>query len=155
MEPWLSYNGIELGNAVRTLSYLRRGLVPGQLFEIPASGSDLNDASQLACYCDEMNDGPYVDPATDLAPWWDAAKPESDSFLGFIPWTITLQPKLGRNVTEGGMIGTQLGKLIAGGSIVAVSGVLYSITEAGIEYGERWLIAALRGTICDLSLIHI
>lgn len=98
--------------------------------------------------CDEMNDGPYVDPATDLAAWWDPLKPESDSFLGLIPWTVNVVPSIGRDVSEGGMSGSQLGRMIFGGTLVQVSGVLYSATAAGMEYGERWLIAALRGAVC-------
>lgn len=147
MEPWLAYNGVLLGNAVQTLSYLRRGL-GGAMFEVPASGADFNDVSQLGCYCDEMNDGPYVDPATDLAAWWDPLKAESDSFLGMVPWTVNVVPGIGRNVAAGGMQGSQLGRMILGGTLVQVQGVLYAATVAGMEYGERWLIAALRNVVC-------
>lgn len=147
MEPWMAYNGVLIGNAVQTLSYLRRGL-GGSMFEVAVSGGDFNDVSQLGCYCDEMNDGPYVDPATDVAAWWDPLKPESDSFLGFVPWTLNVVPSIGRDVQAGGMRGSQLGSMIVGGTLVQVTGILYAATEAGMEYGERWLIAALRNVVC-------
>jgi len=158
VEPWLSYSGTEIANGVRTLSYLRRGL-GGTCWYVPASGADFNDVSQLACFCEELNDGPYVDPATDAAPWFDAVKPESDSFLGLYPLTIDLVPSFGRYQSPSGIVGTSLGRLVRGGATIQVRGWLISATQAGNEYGERWLLAALQGACasdgCDIGTLCV
>jgi hypothetical protein len=154
VEPWLVYEGNEIANAVRTLSYLRNGL-GGSMWSVGVSGSDLGDVSQLGCFCEEMNDGPYVDPASDDAPWYDAARPESQSFLGFFPTQLDLVPALARSVGGGGVLGSSLGRLVLGGTLVQASGWLIAATAAGQEYGERWLLAALRGQClqegCDVG----
>lgn len=148
MESWLAYNGIEIANGPRVAAYVAAGLGPPGL------------QMDVGCSCDELIPvGGYHDPVSDDAPWWDPLKPESDSFLGFMPLTINVVPKVTRTVTGAGINGVSLSRLGLGGAVIQVSGYLVSATAAGMEYGERWLISALRNQCvaegCDVGTVCI
>lgn len=148
MESWLAYNGIEIANGPRVAAYVAAGLGPPGL------------QMDVGCSCDELIPvGGYHNPVTDDAPWWDPLKPESDSFLGFMPLTINVVPKVSRTVTGAGINGVSLSRLGLGGAVIQVSGYLVSASAAGMEYGERWLISALRNQCvaegCDVGTVCV
>ncbi len=173
---FLCLGDIEVGNANRTLTYVRRGQASLQ-FEVgivphPVSSfiyhewiDDYQDnytdtygrvldtvdniftPSNLLCYCSGFDAGPYVDPETDEAPWFSAARPESGEFLGLLPLLVEVQPTLGRGAAHGAF-GAAVGPPRAGGQMLAVQGALYAATARGMAYGERWLAEVLSGSLC-------
>lgn len=181
-EPFLCLGSVEVGNSLRTLTYLRRGL-GGRGYEVSTrhpliteencqdvlsndvytaayhstySGTlttvcdpvDAFDPQNLHCYCEAMDDGPYVDPATDDAPWYESGRPESADFLGFVPFNITVRPSLARGFGQG-VLGGSLGPVRAGGQVMAVDGLMFATTRPAMDYGERWLTAVVSGELCD------
>lgn len=179
VEPYLLWNGDELVDALRTLTYLRRGL-GGSGWEVavdPTAGSgpgtttiiddiyvDVYDdvyggtavttydpfwTGSLACYCALTDTGPYVSPADDPAPWYDPARPESGDFLGFWPDVELLNPAK-RVVTSRSSGGGSVSALGVGPRLVQVTGLLYAGSKAGMDWGELWLKQVLAGTDgCD------
>lgn len=159
---YLLLNGAEVVNEHRTLTYLRRGLA-GSGFEVcvanplvVSEGSGYSDAygdvyegdpfavQNLCCYCSVFDFGNYQDPAYDGAPWYDAARPESNEFFGIIPEVRLLAPA-GRNVTQRSAGRADVGPLVVGARIVQVRGFMYAASPAAMEYGERWLSQVLAG----------
>lgn len=145
------WNGIEIANYTRTLSYINAGLGPSGLSS-PGSG----------CLCTALLfGGSYVSPSADPAPWYDPAKSESTQFLGFVPWRLDLVPSMARTTGPSGIYGSSMGRLALAGNIVQGSGWLVAATQAAQEYGERWLLAALRSQSpagcagCDLGVATI
>lgn len=109
-------------------------------------GPDRYEVANLCCFCETQHvDGNYGDPAYDMAPWYDAARPESADFFGLIP-DITLMPVAQRNVTRRSAGRGDVGPLIVGPRIIQVEGAIYAGSKAGMGYGERWLSKVLSGT---------
>lgn len=160
LEPYLAVGGVEVANAMRTLTYLRvlnHPVVPtlahpalvaeGEGYSDLYSdfyGSDPYPVANLACYCDAVDFGPYARPSYDSAPWWDPYRPEADEFLG-ARLDLTLVPAAKRGATALVRGGAVMGSLSAGPRILQAEGELYALSPAGMEYGERWLTRALAG----------
>lgn len=161
LEPYLLLSGVEIANSLRTLSYLRQGLggkewsvrtcptVPeGEGYVdtyVDIYGPDRYEVANLCCFCETQHtDGNYGDPAYDLAPWYDPARPESADFFGMIP-EVTLLPAADRALTRRSGGRGDLGPLIVGPRVVQVKGAIYAGSKAGIGYGERWLSRVLAG----------
>lgn len=138
---WMRWNHTEIANANRVLSYLGNGL--GCDTGIMLSGSDID------CECDAIDEGPYVDPATDDAPWYTASRPESADFLGVFLSEIQLNAPWGRSTQEAGKDGSILGRQRLRGRTMGFSAWLIANTPPGLEYGKRWLAEALAS--CDLG----
>lgn len=175
LEPYLLLDGVELANSLRTLTYLRRGLAgpnfevgvdleagagPATITVVGDVYVDAYDdiyagsyettydefwAGQLRCYCRTADTGPYVDPATDAAPWYDAARPESADFLGMIV-DVSLLPVVKRSVTQRVGGGGSVGSASFSPRLVQVQGVMYAASSAAMAYGERWLARVLTGS---------
>lgn len=165
VEPYLLLGGVEIANAMRTLTYLRRGLAGAGFYVgvqsplVVAEGGGYSDiysdeydyyldsfrTENLRCYCRTIDTGPYQDPAYDGAPWYDAARPESAEFLGMLVEPV-LQPTAVRGVTRRAYGGGSVGALSLSPRVVAVTGVLYAGSKAGMSYGERWLRRVLAGS---------
>lgn len=145
---WLTLGGLEIANMNRTLVYVRN--LGDARFGISLSDAlaDRYDAAALSCYCSVVDEGPYLDPATDDAPWYDAAKPESEEFLGIWAHSITVDPVLGRDVNQVVGEGAVLSPIRASHRTVAVEGLMIANTARGMAFGERWLTEALRGSFC-------
>lgn len=163
VEPYLILGGVELANAMRTDTYLRRGLGGSEFAVTPASPlagegvgyrneyTELYEAEafwpgNLACYCGVIAAGTYLGPADDPAPWYDATRPESADFLGVVP-EVTLLPVLGRSVIARSSGGGTVGAQRLRPRIVQVSGHMYAASAAGMAWGERWLTHALTGQL--------
>lgn len=103
----------------------------------------------LECACPTLTlDETFTDPATDDAPWYQAADPRSAEFLGAIAVTMDLPPATER---------TQAPRTRFGGTpspqrllprIMQVTAQLFAATPGGLEWGKRWLYDVLAGA-CD------
>lgn len=175
-EPFLCIDGVEVANALRTLTYLRRGLA-GRNFEVELAGDlvpgvdryvfvddylDIYDDEygrqvlvhedgytpiNLRCYCSAYDEGPYVDPETDDAPWFSAGRSDSGEFLGLVPLIMEVRPTLARGVAHG-TFGAAVGPPRAGGLIMEVTAAMYAENARGMAFGERWLAEVLAGSLC-------
>jgi hypothetical protein len=147
VEGYLVYNGTEIANANRIFTYLNNGL--GPVGTSPPGSGALCTALALAS---------YVSPSADPAPWYDAAKGESAAFLGFLPWQVNLIPSMARATQASGQQGSAMGRLSLAGQLLQVQGWLVATSPASQEYGERWLLSALRTVTtesCDTSTVTI
>lgn len=162
-EPYLELGGLELANSLRTLTYLRRGL-GGRLFAVGRVSPPLPEGSgysdvygdvyeadsywpgNLSCYCSLLDNGPYVAPADDPAPWYDSSRPESADFLGLIA-EISLPSVLGRSLFPRAGGGGTLGSQALRSRIVQVRATMVAASTAGMAWGERWLTHALTGQL--------
>lgn len=165
VEPYMLLGGVEVANALRTLTYLRAGLggagyfvgLQSPLVEAEGGGySDIYDddyafyadryrTANLRCYCRTIDTGPYQDPAYDDAPWYDPARPESAEFLGMLVEPV-LNAVATRPVSRRAGGGGSVGALSLSPRVVGVTGVLYAGSKAGMSYGEMWLRRVLAGT---------
>lgn len=142
---FLDIDGQEVANSYRTLSYLSRGLGPFGLsrFEVGRLG-----CAVLAREVGGM--GPFISPALDPAPWYDAAYPESAEFLGVILKVKFQMLKVTRSVSQrfgsvgGGVIGVP--QLQARG--LDSKSMLIASSCAGLEYGRHWFYGKL-GKDCE------
>lgn len=170
-EAFLCLAGTELGNHVRTSTYLARGLggprwsIGGITRLIPAIGddfysdvySDVYDGAigytysrESSCPCSALGlPTDYTSPDEDPAPWWMASRPGSGGFLGVVLDQVDLLPVLTRSVSPRAEFGAVLGRLRQRQRVVQVSGLMVAADKAGMTWGERWLAEALRGSLCE------
>lgn len=160
---WLEIDGVEVANELRTLTYLRRGLA-GSRFTVTLAPSQISEGSglsdiltdifeadafteaNLACYCVDIDDGPYVSPASD-SPWYDGSDASAD-FLGFIPSSVNTLPNTSRSLVPRELYGTAISRPRFAGRVVAVTGTLYAASRAGIAFGEAWIRRRL-SNLCE------
>lgn len=135
LEDYAEFGGIEIANANRTSDYISNGLITGVTFQ------------PSACECAITDDGPYVSPAADPAPWYDSTRPESGEFVGLMATGIILDPIITRSVSPKLSNGATIGRIYYRHRIVSVGGYLLASTAQGMSYGERWLNSVLAGTI--------
>lgn len=111
---------------------------------------DRLDPRNLLCFCEDAVDAgeQFVDPATDEAPWYVAGRTESEEFLGVLPVSIVRRPSLSRPVTATTR-GSLFGPLSLGSQFVEVTARLVASSDAGMAWGERWLLDALAAPSCD------
>lgn len=137
---YFTLGGVELANAVRLNAYLQADSV----------GSPLTQASVCVCptlTAESLGDEPYVDPATDDAPWYDPAVPESEDFAGFLVLSMEGLDEypVARSVTNAITGGGVLGPARVLPRTIVVTGILLGATCCGVEYGLHWLQEALQG----------
>lgn len=149
--PWLEFCDTEIGNAARTLSYLRRGLADTQQGHWELGDGDvcsvLYRTNGGTCSTPEV----FVSPSADPAPWHDPRDRGSDSFLGFVLLDIQgYDSMLSRVITNrlSGLGGGYFGQQNRIPRVWKFRGVLVSSSGAGAEYGLRWLTHALQAS-CD------
>jgi hypothetical protein len=142
---WLGFAGTEISDAHRTIAYLRE---PG----LAASMGACAPYAALSCGCAADDLGPYVSPAVDAAPWYDARAPESAEFLGLVLSTVDgldgsplTRSASALATTDGGV----LSRLRLSYRELTFTGTLYAVSECGLEYGRRWLTEAVKGLPCD------
>lgn len=149
--PLLLFDNVELGNAARTMAYLQNGLAAdlSGTFEI----GDRYPCDLLYRIATVFGPSGFIDPATDLAPWYHADFSESADFLGFVLTDIAGfdDSTVGRSAQArlGGIEGAQLGPQRQVPRILTVKGYLVAGSVAGNEYGMRWLTAQLASPDCD------
>lgn len=172
---YLCYAGVEVANNLRTLSYLRAGLagcweialcdnpfpdghfVTGDFYVdtyVDVYGEDTvfipsNPTQDLCCYCEAIDEGPYVDPMTDDAPWYDPLQARSADFLGLLISELSFgEAPISRTITSLSGGGSLLGGEYLSHRIVTVQGTLFAASHSGMAYGKAWLAEVLRGGIC-------
>ncbi|WP_329368690.1 hypothetical protein OG896_24450 [Streptomyces sp. NBC_00669] len=141
LEWYLTLGGTEIANHSRLNTYL------------DTVGSPLD--SQTVCGCETFDaelvgDEPYTTPADPAspAPWWDPAVPESTEFCGLMVLSVDglADYPVTRQVTGAVAGGAALGPGRTQARTITVTGVLLGVTCCGVDYGLRWLAAALGGT---------
>ncbi|GGZ23212.1 hypothetical protein GCM10010387_15400 [Streptomyces inusitatus] len=137
---YFSLGGVEIANHVRLAAYA----------ESESVGTSLD--SFFPCVCptltaEMLGDLPYVDPATDEAPWYDSAVPASEDFAGLLVLSMDGldDHPVRRAVTNSIAGGGVLGPARAGPLTIVVTAVLLGRTCCGVEYGRHWLSEALQG----------
>lgn len=89
----------------------------------------------------------YTDPATDDAPWYDAADARSVDVLGVWLHSITLSSPH-RQKADDAQWGGTFGPLAMGRRELTVSGRVYVRTRAAAEYARHWLYELLVNSPC-------
>lgn len=103
----------------------------------------------------------FTSPATDPAPWYNSAYPESANALGFMleEWTGLDDRHVVRATTPWGGYGggTNLGPVSAGGRTMAINMMLFGTTEESVDYLFRWLGGVLNSVCasCDTDTVLI
>lgn len=151
--PFLDFNGVEVANAARTLSYLRGGLGSAYWELWPADVCSVL-YRQLGGTCGTPD--VFVSPASDPAPWYDATRPESGDFLGVYLTDISgYDSVIQRTVTPrpSGLGGGTLASEQNEPRVWKFDGYLASASCEGAEYGLEWLTYVLSaigsGAGCD------
>lgn len=137
---WLRYGEHEIGNANRSLSYLRNGLMKG--------GNALVTPYTTSC---TAVGGTYVTPQADDAPWFENGRAASSEFLGFLPTSIEMTGPWERQVTPRANNGSVLGCQRLRGRSVGVRGVLLASSARGMAWGGAWLSEVLSDCSCSLA----
>jgi hypothetical protein len=165
--PYLCVAGYEVANDNRTLTYVRR-TIPDPRLEVSLCGEQSNGTGysdtyvdeylpdpfwpgDLCCYCratDDSNDGLYVSPEADDAPWYEPARPASADYLGIMSSEIHVESVLARSVTPRSGGGATVGQLRPLPRTLTFTGVMVAASPEGMAYGERWLTDVLSGSLC-------
>lgn len=154
MPPWLAFCGKEVANAARTMSYLKNGLGKSESWgflvnERPASMYDLSQLPSILWRTRGVTEV-FDDPATDPAPWYDAAHPESRDFLGLLLAPMDVHSTVRRPIAQrsSGLGGAAIGPQTVAEKVVSVDGYMVANSPAGMEWGRRWLSHVLLSA-CD------
>ena len=130
----IDFGGTEISNGNRLRAYLNYGLLP-----IPVS--------LAGCGCDTIGDtADYISPAHDLAPWFDAARPESEEFLGLLAYDARLDSVATRSVSPRAGMGATIGRRFFRHRILSIHGATFARNAQGQAYGEAWLRDVLAGS---------
>lgn len=162
---FLELGGVELLNAPRVQSYVRRfmpqvqlkgchtcnyfryALLSGALGDVPYPGSIYPGATYPNGTLSNPDDS-YLDPATDFAPWYQPERPASEDFLGFFPIDVQGMDNSTHTVTPIELVGD--GANIPPGRHrsreIRVRAMAISLTDEGLEEGLTWLRGALDST---------
>lgn len=138
--PYLCFGSVELSNVNRVSEYVTSRGIPG-----------LNFAQNCGCPAIEPSYEPFISPASDPAPWYDATVPESLDFLGLVASDIRVASVASRDVNNRSGEGGVVSRLGLKHRLVQVKGQLIAATPLGMAYGEEWLREALAGGYQDGS----
>lgn len=139
-------SGQEIVNNARTLSYLANGFGP---LNLQVSGGCSCPQIRELIECDS---NPYVSPAIDPAPWYDASVPESEDFGGFYAVDFEgLGSTYTREITEKITGGAVLGRIRPRPRTLTWRGFLFGRSDCAVRYGLTWLTAHLKGTTCSCN----
>ena len=137
LADYMDLAGVEIVNSARAAVYARARGVPVECDPCP----DLPAA---------LGDMPYVDPATDGAPWYDPAVRESAGVLGVLG--------LGVAGFDSSPISREPTQLVGDGAVIgaarrqhrelAYTVLLIAAEECALSYGLEWLASALQGSAC-------
>jgi hypothetical protein len=140
-DGYLTISGNEIINQTRTAQYARAARVPW------FKDQEVNDYLPLL-----LGDGPrYQTPLLDNAPWTDPDVPESYDFLGFYPLEIAgiEDSSRGAEVVQYISDGGSAGRVRHATKSIVVNGMLMATSDAGADYGMKWLRQATLGGPCD------
>lgn len=141
-EGWVSYAGNEIINVARTEAYAKNDGASWLIarYKIP-------ELAQI------LGDDPYRSPLQDAdCPWADPDEPASYGFYGLYPLSIEGLESSSRTstVVENTTNGGNPGAIRHATKSVVFSAMLLGESDAAVEYGMRWLRAALLPN-CDSS----
>ena len=146
MSSYMALCGNEIVNAARLKAYVDNGIKPYG-FDIQPRGCDGLDAI-LPCVDSDPPLGGYQLPDLDLAPWYDAAAPESANFAGLLVTEVNISAPYSRTTTPNIGQGQTLGRLKIQGRTIVIRGWLIGKTCCATQYGLKWLTSALGGQPC-------
>ena len=134
---YVEYDGTELINVARVEAYARHHSWFKPLFGNEVLGLMLGDK-------------PYRSPLQDDAPWTDPDQKESYDFLGAYPLDISGLEDSSRtsDVTESLTDGGVPGRVRHATKSIVFSVALLADSDAGADYGMKWLRRALMGGVC-------
>ncbi|MFR9675859.1 hypothetical protein [Streptomyces sp. TR02-1] len=97
-----------------------------------------------------LEDDPYVAPAMDPAPWFDALVPASASLVGFVGLGVDGLDRapVSRSPVPLLTDGSLLGPLRRPHREITFTVLILGLDEAAMSYGISWLASALRGSLC-------
>ena len=128
---YLEYDGVEIVNAPRTLAYART-----------AGITWVEDEYDSDVLHEMLGHEPYeyIDAGT-LAPWYDPGDPDSLEFLGALPLSFGAidDTKRTAEVFEFTTDGGGAGRVKSTTKDIVFSFTLAALSEAGAEFGKRWL----------------
>lgn len=138
MREYLCLNGTEILNSCRDNTYLAWGI-----------GSQRCHPPTASCCWDDPMLGPYVDPITDLAPWYDPAVPESADIIGFRIEDMVLSSPYRRQMNAGRVTGIASNPRFDVRELT-VTGWVFTKSCCGTERARQWLFEALsQAGSCD------
>jgi hypothetical protein len=142
LSQYIVFDSVELSNFGRFKFYRDNGFGDTQL-QIG------DDCCVLPLNCDMPEDGIYVDPVTDDAPWYSPSVEESGLFGGFLATRVdgldsVLKAESGDSV-DGGYVGQPRRGL----RTLTITGVLQAQSCCGLQYGADWLEQQLLGGDCS------
>lgn len=112
----------------------------------------LNDCNICESAATVLTTGPdYVNPAEDLAPWYDPDDPDSPDFFGVMGMAITGAEDSTRTatVTAAATGGGVISALNYAPRTMVVRALAMAASECGLEYGLNWLRCQYSGTTDD------
>jgi hypothetical protein len=140
-DGFLSFNGTELCNIARSVQ-LAETLGIDTLWITPDQTQWLEDTLDSSHYADIT-----------YAPWYDAGYPPSMQFAGVIPLSMqglddsSLTSVVTEYITDGGHSGKSRNATQA----IVASVAIVASSEAGAEFGLRWMNRQLKGSGASLS----
>lgn len=135
MEQYLCVGGVEIINKCRDTTYLMNGghpAAPQRTCHVQSSG----------CCWDDPDLGPYLDPVTDDAPWYDPLVPDSADILGIHVESMRLSSPWKRSFNSNGMTSVASSGGYGTRELV-VTGWLLTRSCCATELGRQWLFEAL------------
>lgn len=156
----LVVDDLEISNGARTTQYLRLGL-GGLGFQVGPAGGGCDCSIQWRDLGCDTQEECFVSPAADPAPWYDPDIRASGEFLGLLipDMRSWFDGFAGRNVTQrlSGLGGASIGPMHQDARGLSAAATLCASTQAGVEYGRRWLQQVLSGLCdpCQLSIAEL
>jgi hypothetical protein len=135
----------EIINSVRAATYSQLYCLPIECDACPELPCALGDGDfQQDPYT------PYTDPATDEAPWYDPAVPESTGVLGFMGLDVSGFQSSTVSRTPVPLVGdgSALGIARRAHRVITYTVLMIVRDECALSYGLEWLAATLNGC-CD------
>lgn len=128
LQRYLTLDGVELINGWRTRQYAELGLINGWTLAPCEDTTLLNGIDET---------GPFNNPVTDPAPWYDANDSDSAHFFGIEVRSFTSEVPLERvNGTS-----RRVGRLQTKVRRFTLEVDLIADNCCGTDYGKRWLLA--------------
>lgn len=145
-EGYYTYDGQEVANATRTETYAKNAGLSWfrPLYESDALPYMLGHGIR------------YTTPVLDNAPWVDPDIPESGDFYGYYPLDVTGIEDSSRTseVIESVLDGGIGGRIRHATKEFVFNGLLIAGSDAGADYGQKWLKKVLLGEHCGVHSVN-
>lgn len=149
--PYLSFCGVEVANAARTIEYLRRGLGNTSQGRWELGHGDLCEVLYRTQGTSPISTH-FISPAADPAPWYDLVEPGASKFLGLFLLALTGYDSTQLRVVTPrthGLGGGHFSDKRRNPRVWKFRGAMISADDSGAEYGLRWLTGILQSSACD------